>query len=72
MHNYYLNSKAQTNGFHEVHREDCVKLPEPGSRISLGTFDFCSDAIAVAQEKYQISKLNGCYYCAKGCHKRCI
>lgn len=70
MPNFYLNSQAQANGHHEVHKEDCTFLPQSGNRIFLGEFNFCSDAIAVAKEKYQFSKLNGCYFCAKGCHTR--
>lgn len=67
---FYLNSQAQANGNHEIHREDCAALPLEKSRILLGTFDFCSDAILMAKDKYQILNLNGCYFCAKGCHKK--
>lgn len=70
MPTFYLNIQAQANGNHEVHKEDCTFLPRLENRIFLGDFNFCSDAIVAAKEEYQISKLNGCYFCAKGCHTR--
>jgi len=62
---YYVHSKAQSNGDHEVHNEDCSYLPEPQNRIYLGEFSNCKDAVDAARTFY--SDVDGCYYCSREC-----
>jgi len=63
---YYVNTNAQSNGDHEVHREDCSFLPAPGSRLYLGLFEECFSAVAKARAYFR--QVNGCYYCCRPCH----
>lgn len=64
--NYYVNKNPQDNGDHEVHREDCEKLPSPANREYLGHFDCCEDAVEKAKQIF--SQSNGCFYCSEKCH----
>ena len=64
MDYYFLNNKPQSNGDHEVHKEDCQHLPE--DRTYLGFFASCNEAVAEAQKKHPQS--NGCKVCAYSCH----
>jgi hypothetical protein len=63
---YYVNKKAQTNGDHVVHREDCHYLPSSENRHYLGIFNSCQEAVKVAKRTFPQS--NGCFYCSKDCH----
>jgi hypothetical protein len=64
---YYVNKNAQSNGDHEVHKENCNKLPEPSNRIYLGDFSNCLNALKKAQEYYK--RVDGCYFCSSECHR---
>lgn len=64
---FYLNKEAQTNGDQEVHQATCLFLPGEENRIDLGEFYSCKDAIDKAKVIYV--KSNGCYFCARLCHK---
>lgn len=66
MKKYYVNKKAQTNGDHEVHHEDCIFLPSLENRKYLGLFSSCDDAVKEAKKDY--SKANGCIRCSTSCH----
>jgi hypothetical protein len=66
MKKYYVNTKAQSNGDHEVHNENCDYLPSSDNRKYLGEFYSCDSAVTEAKKTY--SKANGCYYCSKSCH----
>lgn len=66
MKKYYVNKKAQSNGDHEVHHENCIFLPSLENRKYLGQFSSCDDAVKEAKKDY--SKANGCYYCSTSCH----
>ena len=61
---YYVNNKAQSNGDHEVHTENCTYLPS--DRKYLGDFSNCKDAVAEAKKTY--NKSNGCKTCSNACH----
>ena len=65
MKEYYVNDKAQANGDHEVHREDCVYLPSQ-SKTYLGKFLGCKPAVEQAKVYYR--QVNGCKTCSKECH----
>lgn len=66
MARYYVNTNAQSNGDHEVHKSDCSRLPEPENRLYLGDFSSCGPAVTEAKKTYKQS--NGCYYCSNACH----
>ena len=66
MNYYYVNKNSQSNGDHEVHRDDCSYLPDPANRLYLGYFSNCADAVREATKHYPQS--NGCYYCCPACH----
>lgn len=63
---YYVNTKDQSNGDHEVHKTGCSFMPSAENRKYLGDFYSCSSAVTEAKKTY--SKSNGCYYCSKECH----
>lgn len=67
MPTYYVNTKAQANGDHEVHKT--VGCPTPAAeanRKHLGTFDSCTGAVNEAKKTY--STANGCANCSSACH----
>ena len=68
MARYYVNTHAQLNGDHEVHKLGCSFMPGEQSRIYLGDFDHCREAVRQAKKHY--SQADGCYYCSYECHKR--
>lgn len=66
MAKYYVNSNAQSNGDHEVHKEGCSYMPSTENRLYLGDFITCQGAVLEAKKRYP--KSNGCYYCSNACH----
>lgn len=65
---YYVNKNIQSTGEHEVHKSECIYLPDIQNRIYLGTFDNCKEAVKKAKGYY--SNVDGCYYCSNECHKK--
>lgn len=65
---YYVNTKAQPTGEHEVHTSSCSSLPSEQNRKYLGVFDNCAEAVREAKKYY--SNVDGCYYCCRPCHTR--
>lgn len=65
MKRYYVHTKPQSNGDHEVHNQDCQFLPEPQNRIDLGLHSNCHQAVAAAKIHY--SQVDGCYFCSREC-----
>ncbi len=63
---YYVNTKEQVNGDHEVHEEGCIYMPGLENRRLLGEFSNCHDAVNEA--KKFLSQVNGCIYCSTPCH----
>jgi len=63
---YYVNTRAQDNGDHEVHNENCTRLPKEGNQKFLGEFSNCREAVREAKKQYPTA--NGCYYCSNSCH----
>jgi hypothetical protein len=61
---YYVNNKAQSNGDHEVHTENCTF--QPLDKKYLGEFSNCSDAVKEAKKTH--SQSNGCKTCSNACH----
>jgi hypothetical protein len=66
MDKYLVNTNTQSNGDHEVHKEDCGHLPKPKNRRFLGYYTGCQDAVREAKKYYRQS--NGCFYCCYPCH----
>ena len=66
MQLYYVNDRAQTNGDHEVHEDNCPYMPEPRNRTFLGYFADCTQAITEAKKRY--TQVNGCKTCCLKCH----
>jgi hypothetical protein len=65
---FYINTRPQTNGEHEVHTATCMFLPHENRREDLGEHYSCSDAIESAEEQFE--KVNGCFFCARLCHEK--
>lgn len=66
MADYYVNTKAQPNGDHEVHTTGCSFMPAETNRRYLGDFRSCHAAVREAEKHH--AQVNGCYYCARECH----
>lgn len=64
MANYYVNNEAQPEGDHEVHREDCHRMPT--DRKYLGDYSNCAPAVAEAKRTYPSA--DGCWHCSPECH----
>ena len=63
---YYVNTNAQSNGDHEVHRDWCYWLSLIKNPMYLGYFDSCYPAVQAAKQTY--SSANGCAHCSGACH----
>lgn len=65
---YYVNTNAQPNGDHEVHKDDphCPTPAAPSNRLYLGEHSSCQTAIQVAMQTYPSA--NGCRWCSLECH----
>ena len=68
MASYYVNRNAQSDGYHEVHRDGCSYLPDANNRLYLGQFYTCGPAVIEAKKYY--NKVDGCYWCSRACHTR--
>ncbi len=63
---YYVNTNAQSDGYHEVHSQDCLYMPI--NKRYLGNYNSCTAAVIAASRIY--TKADGCYYCCNSCHTR--
>ncbi len=66
MTNFYVNTNAQPNGDHEVHRDNCPTPALPHNRLNLGYHSSCVEAVRLAKETYR--RANGCKNCNPSCH----
>ena len=67
MTKYFVNDKAQPDsGDHEVHEDECSRLPELLNRTYLGEFSSCEEAVEAAKKIY--STADGCGICSPDCH----
>jgi hypothetical protein len=64
MEEYFVNTNAQPNGDHEVHKRGCRWMPI--SPIALGYHSGCFSAVQAAKRYYTQS--NGCAFCSPLCH----
>lgn len=62
---YCVDTDAEQNGEHVVHRIKCQCIPM--DKIELGPFPTCYDAVQAARKHYR--KTNGCQYCCKECYR---
>ena len=69
MAKYCVNTNAQDNGDHEVHKYTWEWLPAEKNRKYLGIFDNCHDAVKEAK-KYYPNTSDGCRHCLPECHTR--
>lgn len=65
---YYVNDHAQPNGDHEIHVTSCKYYDPIASKIYLGEFELCQEAVRVAKRRYSMA--NGCFTCCQPCHTR--
>lgn len=63
---YYVNTKTDDQGDHEVHNSTCKKLPLSSNRIDLGDHSSCRPAVIAAKRHYDTA--NGCFWCSRPCH----
>jgi hypothetical protein len=61
---YFINTSPRINGSHNVHRQQCPFLPEPGRRILLGVFQSSQDA--VRKGRWYFRRADNCPFCLKG------
>lgn len=66
MAKYYVHTSKDKDGDHEVHDENCKKLPLPANRKYLGVFSSCKPAVTEARKYY--SPCNGCWHCSRECN----
>lgn len=64
---FYVNTNAQPNGDHEVHRSTALGCLMIENRIYLG--DFATSQAAVREARKYYSQVDGCYYCCPESHK---
>ena len=67
-HFYYVNKKGDSDGFHEVHTEECTYCPDVINRTYLGYYSSCEEAVNEARGHYV--KVDGCFWCSRECHTR--
>ena len=63
---YYVNTNAQANGDHEVHRATCSWLPDERNRLYLGEFYSSKDAVKEARKYFY--RVDGCAFCCPESH----
>ena len=63
---YYVSTKPQANGDHDVHKSACILMPANEDTQYVGTFDNCFDAVRKAKQFFP--KANGCYICSNECY----
>lgn len=63
---YIVNRNAQSTGEHEVHTENCTRLPDLDHQVPLGSHDSCGPAVTKAKSIY--ANVDGCAYCCPDCN----
>lgn len=61
MNYYYINREADMEGFHQVHKRGCVRIP--AKLKFLGEFGTCEAALVEAEAFY--SKVSCCSACTE-------
>ena len=70
MPRFIINKQSQNNGDHEVHNATtgCSYMPSLDNQVALGEHATCHGAVSYAKDRWKNERINGCYYCCKGCH----
>ena len=63
---YWVNSHAQSNGDHEVHKYGCNRMPDKKNLVDLGFHYSDYSALEAARKLYP--KADGCWYCCPTIH----
>ncbi|CDM89686.1 hypothetical protein [Xenorhabdus bovienii] len=63
---YYVHTKTDKQGDHEVHSEGCNHMPLDENRVHLGDFTSCQSAVKEAKRRGYSA--DGCYWCSSECH----
>ncbi|WP_339610375.1 hypothetical protein [uncultured Planktosalinus sp.] len=66
MPDYYLSKELSQNFEFEIHKDDCLYLPDEKSRKHIGFFNNSQEALNEATKTSQYT--NGCYWCCKSIH----
>jgi len=66
MSKYYVNNKAEHNGYYEVHKEGCFYLQFIVSKKDLGSHFDCCSALLEAKKIYP--KVISCKSCSEECY----
>lgn len=61
--NYYVEIKSRSDGFHDVHHENCKLLPPVSKRIHLG--HHLNFSIALKEAGLYYSRVKECPNCGK-------
>lgn len=67
MYRYCVNTNAQANGDHEVHKDICLSLPSLVNRKDLGYCGSDEEALRKARQYYQ--NADGCAHCCPRIHR---
>lgn len=65
MNHYYVHDDVDENGQHEVHNDNCFRLPKDKSY--LGYYSNSKEAVEKAKTIY--SNSDGCYHCCRDSHR---
>lgn len=66
MTRYYVSTKGNANGYHEVHKSNCTHLPDLKNRLYLGDFLDCKNALK--KVRLMSDQVNGCPSCLPCCY----
>lgn len=64
---YYLDRRADGQGLHQIHREDCPYLPERSDLIPLGDYPDCHGPLMKSMAAHYAAS-DGCAHCSMTCH----
>lgn len=66
---YYIDTRADADGVHEIHREYCCFLPERGARRLPGVFFLNERVIEEARKFIGDGRFDGCIWCCSDIHR---
>lgn len=66
MPNFYLSKELSQHFEHEIHKDDCLYLPDEKSRNLIGNFNTSQEAFDAISKSTQ--HVNGCYWCCNSIH----
>lgn len=63
MANYLFNTRTDSNGWHEIHKDTCTHLPSVLDRENIGTYYLDDSAKRAAMQLHPSYEFDGCYWC---------